>query len=233
MNEIVLGFSSALWLGILTSISPCPLATNIAAVSYLSKNIGQIRRVLHSGIAYTLGRMIAYAMIGFIIVGSLLSVPVIAQLLQRYLNKILGPILILTGLFLLDVLKMNISGFVLSFEKQKSLGQAGLKGSFALGFLFALSFCPVSAGLFFGGLIPLSLENSFGSTLPFIYGLGTALPVLIFAVGIALGMQSLSRWLQRVSRLEVYVRKITGIIFLLVGLYYLWGYVVVKLLPAK
>ena len=231
MSEIVIGLTSALWLGILTSISPCPLATNIAAISYLSKNIVHIKTVLRSGIAYTLGRMIAYAMLGFIIVNALLTVPVIAQFLQNYLNKLLGPVLIIVGLFLIDVLKINFSGFVLSSEKQHSLAQkGGVTGSFALGFLFALSFCPISAALFFGSLIPLALQNKFGTTLPFMYGLGTGLPVLFFSVCIAIGAQSITRWFHRVSKLEYYTRKITGVIFILVGLYYIWAHYVLSML---
>lgn len=217
---------SALWFGILTSISPCPLATNIAAVSYLSKNIEHTKAVLRSGIAYTLGRMFAYAALGFVIINSLLSVPVIAQFLQRYMNKILGPVLIVVGLFLLDLVKINIAGFSLSQEKQNNLAQSGVKGAFALGFLFALSFCPISAALFFGSLIPLALQSRSGATLPFIYGFGTGLPVLVFALGITFGVQSFSRWFHRLSRLESYTRKITGIIFILIGCYFIWTHII-------
>jgi len=227
MNELVIGLGSALWLGILTSISPCPLASNIAAVSYLSKNIVHIKAVLRSGIAYTLGRMVAYATLGFIIVNALLTVPVIAQFLQHYMNKLLGPVLIIAGLFLLNVLKINISGFVLSSEKQNSLAQTGgVTGSFALGFIFALSFCPISAALFFGSLIPLALQNKLGTTLPFIYGLGTGLPVLFFSIGIAIGAQSLAKWLHKTTIIEYYVRRITGVIFIIVGGYYVWTYII-------
>lgn len=230
MNQILIGFASALWLGILTSISPCPLATNIAAVSYLSKKAEHVKAVLWSGIAYTLGRMLAYAILGFIIINSLLSVPVVAQFLQKYMNKLLGPILILVGLFLLDVLRIKIPGFTISSEKQNTLAKAGIKGSFALGFIFALSFCPISAALFFGSLIPLSLQHKFGTILPFIYGLGTGLPVLFFAVCIAFGMQSFNRLFHRFSRLEYYTRKVTGIIFIVVGLYFLWAHTIMSML---
>ncbi|HJX31309.1 MAG TPA: aromatic aminobenezylarsenical efflux permease ArsG family transporter [Thermodesulfobacteriota bacterium] len=231
MNALAIGLTSALWLGILTSISPCPLATNIAAISYISKNIVHLKAVLRAGIAYTFGRMVSYALVGFIIVQSLLSVPVIAQFLQKYMNKLLGPTLIISGLFLLEVLKVNISGFALSSEKQNKLAQkGGVIGSFVLGLLFALSFCPISAGLFFGSLIPLALQSKYGSTLPFIYGLGTGLPVLLFSVGLAFGAQSVTKWFHRVGRLEYYARKITGVIFIVAGLFYLWTYVILDLL---
>jgi len=217
---------SALWFGILTSISPCPLATNIAAVSFLSKKIDHPRMVFWSGLAYTLGRMTAYVVLGAIIISSLAGVPAVANFLQKYMNKILGPVLIVVGLFLLGILRLNISGFSLSGEKQKKLAGAGVFGSFALGVLFALSFCPISAALFFGSLIPLALNNDFGITFPFIYGIGTGLPVFIFAVGISLGVHSMTHWFNKVAKLEIYMRKTTGIIFLLVGVYYIWTYII-------
>ncbi len=217
---------SALWFGILTSISPCPLAANIAAVSFLSKKINHPRMILWSGLAYTLGRMTAYVVLGVIIISSLAGVPAVANFLQKYMNRILGPILILVGLFLLDILKLNFSGFSLSGEKQNKLAELGVLGSFVLGAIFALSFCPISAALFFGSLIPLALNNSFGITFPFIYGIGTGLPVLIFAVGISLGIHSMAHWFNKIARLEIYMRKVTGIIFILVGIYYIWAYII-------
>jgi cytochrome c-type biogenesis protein len=231
VGALAVGLTSALWLGILTSISPCPLATNIAAISYLSRNFVDIKKVWRSGVAYTLGRMIAYALLGFIIVKALLSVVVIAQFLQHYFNKFLGPILIIAGLVLLDVVKINISGFVLSPENQNKLAQKGdVTGSFVLGLLFALSFCPISAGLFFGSLIPLALQSKYGSALPFIYGLGTGLPVLLFSVVLAFGAQSVTKWFHRIGQLEYYGRKITGLIFIVAGLFYLWVYVILDIL---
>jgi len=220
MDGILVGFLSAFWLGILTSISPCPLATNVAAISFLSKRISHPRIVFFSGFAYTIGRMLAYALLGLIIINSLLSIPVLANFLQKYMNKIFGPILILTGLFLIDVLKLNIPSFSLSEKHQNRLAGSGVIGAFVLGLIFALVFCPISAALFFGSLIPLALKSQLGTTLPFIYGIGTGLPVLLFAFVIALGVTSLKPWFNRMTRLEYYMRKITGIIFILVGLYY-------------
>ena len=225
MIEILLVFGSALWLGVLTSISPCPLATNIAAVSFLSKKINHPKSVLFAGITYTFGRMIAYAVLGAIIITSLVSVPFIANFLQKYMNRILGPILIIAGLFLLGIIHLNFLGPSISRERQESLAQSGLKGSFVLGMLFALAFCPISAALFFGSLIPLSLNNAYGVILPFIYGIGTGLPVLVFSFGIAFGISTLSHWFNRMATLEKYTRKITGIMFVLVGLYFIWVYV--------
>lgn len=222
MTDILIGFGSALWLGIMTSISPCPLATNVAAISFLAKKITHPFLVLLSGVAYTIGRMATYAILGFIFINSILSIPQVAQFLEKYMVKAFGPILIVTGLILLDVIKINFPGLSLSQKHHNKLVEAGVPGAFLLGAVFALAFCPVSAALFFGSLIPLALQSKFGVTLPFIYGIGTGLPVLVFAIAIAMGVSSLSRWFNKLTKLEYYMRKVTGIVFILVGLYYVW-----------
>ena len=220
MTDILIAFGSALWLGILTSISPCPLATNVAAISFLAKKITHPFFVLLSGIAYTIGRMVTYALLGFILINSILGIPQVAQFLQKYMVKALGPILIVTGLILLDVIKVNLPGLSLSQKHHNKLVEAGASGAFLLGAVFALAFCPVSAALFFGSLIPLALQSKFGVILPFIYGIGTGLPVLAFTVAIAAGITSLSRWFHKLTRLEYYMRIVTGATFVLVGVYY-------------
>jgi len=225
MTDILISFGSALWLGILTSISPCPLATNVAAISFLAKKITHPFFVLLSGIAYTIGRMITYALLGFILINSILGIPQVAQFLQKYMVKALGPILIVTGLILLDIIKINLPGLSLSQKHHNKLVEAGVPGAFLLGVVFALAFCPVSAALFFGSLIPLALQSKFGVTLPFVYGVGTGLPVLAFAVAIAAGITSLSHWFHKLTRLEYYMRIVTGATFMLVGVYYTGIYI--------
>lgn len=223
--EILIAFGSALWLGILTSISPCPLATNIAAVSFLSKRIAHPAMVFLSGLAYTLGRMISYAALGWIIINSLLSVPQVAQFLQKYAGKALGPLLIVTGLILLEVITLRLPGVGLSQKHHNKLAEAGVPGAFLLGLIFALAFCPVSAALFFGSLIPLAFTSKVGMGLPFVYGVGTGLPVLACAVAIALGVTSMRHWFNQITKLEFHTRRITGVIFILVGLYYTGIYI--------
>ncbi|MFA6358414.1 MAG: aromatic aminobenezylarsenical efflux permease ArsG family transporter [Candidatus Omnitrophota bacterium] len=225
MDGFWVGFLSAFWLGILTSISPCPLATNVATISFLAKRITHPFFVLISGIAYTFGRMCAYAVLGYLLINSILAVPQSAQFLQKYMTKALGPILIITGLILLEVITLRIPGVSLSQKHQNKLVESGAFGAFALGFIFSLAFCPVSAALFFGSLISLALKAPLGSGLPFIYGVGTGLPVMIFAVVIALGLTSLSRWFNRLTKIEYFMRKATGIIFILVGIYYSGVYI--------
>lgn len=225
MTDALLVIGSALWLGILTSISPCPLASNVAAVSFIAKKITHPALVFISGLAYTLGRMAAYAALGWLIINSLLSVPQVAQFLQKYMGKALGPILIITGLIVLEIIKIRLPGIALSEKHNNRLAESGASGAFILGFIFALAFCPISAALFFGSLIPLALNSKAGEVLPFIYGIGTGLPVLLFALAIALGVTSLSRWFNRITRLEFYSRKITGAVFIIVGLYYIGIYI--------
>lgn len=218
--EFLAVLGSALWLGILTSISPCPLATNIAAVSFISRTIMHPARVFISGLAYTMGRMVVYAGLGLLVIHSFLGVSQAAQFLQKYIVMALGPLLIIAGLIVLEVIPLNIPGITLSQKHQARLVESGVPGAFALGFLFALAFCPVSAALFFGSLIPLAFNSKAAALLPFMYGIGTGLPVLISAVAIALGVSSMGRWFRRIKKLEYYTRRITGIIFILAGLYY-------------
>ena len=224
MDSFWVGLFSALWLGILTSISPCPLASNIAAVSFLSKKIQQPTVVFISGLAYSLGRMVAYGGLGWIIIHSLVSVPQVALFLQKFMGKALGPVLIMTGLVLFEILRVSVPDFSFFHRPHSKLADAGAPGAFLLGFILALAFCPISAALFFGSLLSLALNRQAGVLLPLIYGIGTALPVLAFSMGITLGVTSLAHWFHKMTKMELYMRKITGVIFMGAGIYYVWAY---------
>jgi cytochrome c biogenesis protein CcdA len=217
--------ASAVWLGILTSVSPCPLATNIAAVSFISRRITQRNTVFFSGILYTLGRSLTYIILGVLIVKTLVDVPILSDFLQRYANKALGIILILAGMVMLDLLRVPLSLPSVSEDTTKKLIGKGQFGSLLLGILFALAFCPVSAALFFGGLIPIAVKAQSGIGLPLIYGIGTGLPVLLFAFVVAAGTGYVSNLYHRITRVEFYTKKVTGIIFILVGIYYVLAYI--------
>jgi cytochrome c-type biogenesis protein len=218
--DFLLGAASALWLGILTSISPCPLATNIAAISYIGRRVDNAEQVFLSGVLYTVGRTTAYLVLGVILVASVLSIPQLSMFLQKYMNKLLGPILILVAMFLLNLIRIGFSGPGVSERMQKRVELWGIWGALLLGVVFALSFCPVSAALFFGSLIPLSVKVQSSVALPAIYGVGTALPVLVFAVLIALSAQSVGKAFNKLSQIEWWARRITGVVFLVVGVYY-------------
>lgn len=225
MTVFLLQALSAFWLGLMTSISPCPLATNIAAISFVSRRIGRTRIVFLTGLLYTLGRILAYVVLGILLVASILSTPQLSHLLQKYMNKILGPILILVGMILLDLLRISLPGTGLSEKVQKRFESWGIWGAGLLGVIFALSFCPISAALFFGSLIPLSVKSGSGLMLPALYGLGTGLPVLLFAVLIAFGAQSVGKAFNKLTQLELWIRRVTGGIFILVGIYYCLMYI--------
>jgi cytochrome c biogenesis protein CcdA len=225
MNEFLLGTISAVWLGILTSISPCPLATNIAAISFIGRRMEDSRHVLLSGLLYTFGRAFTYLLLGVFLVTSLLSAPYVSHALQKYMNKALGPILILVGMFLLDLLKFNFSFPGMSEAMRGRVEKMGRGGPVLLGMLFALSFCPVSAALFFGSLIPLALKSGSGVVLPSLYGIGTALPVVLFAVLIALGFRAIGNVFNRITQFESWARRITGAIFIAVGVYFSLTYI--------
>ncbi|UCD16850.1 MAG: sulfite exporter TauE/SafE family protein [Candidatus Zixiibacteriota bacterium] len=220
MDPSILGIVSAIWLGILTSISPCPLATNIAAISYIGKRVGSPRRVLLSGLLYMLGRTLAYLILGIILVASILSIPELSYYLQNHMNKVLGPILILVGSFLLGLIPLNFVGLGIGERMQNRAAGYGIWGAGLLGIIFALSFCPVSAALFFGSLIPLSLKHGSRFFLPSVYGIGTGLPVILFALLAALGTRYVGRVFNKLTQFELWARRITGAIFILVGIYY-------------
>jgi cytochrome c biogenesis protein CcdA len=219
MNPLLLSAVSALWLGVLTSISPCPLATNIVAISFISRGVGSPRRVLLTGIFYTAGRTLTYVVLAVFVVASLLSIPRVANALQEHMNKILGPLLVLVGMVLLELIRVTPPGSGIAEKMQRRTENWGVWGAGLLGMLFALSFCPVSAALFFGSLIPLSLKSGSSVVLPSLYGIGTALPVFAFAVLIALGTRWVSAVFNRLTQMEVWARRLTGAVFIAVGMY--------------
>lgn len=225
MATLVLGALSAFWFGILTSISPCPLATNIAAVSFISRRIRRTRVVLLTGLLYTLGRILTYVLLATLLVAGLLSTPQLSYILQKYANKILGPILILVGMVLLELVQFKVPGSGLSEKMQKRVESWGIWGAGVLGILFALSFCPISAAWFFGSLIPLSVKCRSYVTLPALYGLGTGLPVFLFAIFVAFGSQSVGKAFNKLTQFELWIRRITGCIFILIGIYYCLAYI--------
>jgi len=219
MESLLIGVVTALWLGILTSVSPCPLATNIAAISFIGKRVGRTRQVLLSGLLYAVGRAVAYLALGILVTASVLSIPQVSNFLQRYMNKLLGPILILIGMFLLELVAVNLPGIAVSARMQDRAEKGGVWGAGLLGIIFALSFCPISAALFFGSLIPLSVRCNSKILLPSLYGIGTGLPVIFFAVLIAISAQSVGKAFNKLTSVELWARRITGAVFICVGIY--------------
>ena len=220
MAEFTLAVTGAFWLGILTSISPCPLATNIAAISFVGRRVGSPAQVFFAGLLYTLGRALTYAALGILLVFSLLSAPSISHILQKYMNLFLGPVLILVGMVLLELISLGFGGPGISSRVQKHVESMGSWGAGLLGILFALSFCPTSAALFFGSLLPLAIQHNSGILLPLSFGVATGLPVLLFALLIALGANRVAQTYNRIASFEQWGRRITGVLFIMTGIYF-------------
>ena len=216
---------SALFLGLLAAISPCPMATNIAAVAYVSRRVTDRRYAVMTAALYTLGRMISYSVLGILIIMAGLEIPGLASFLQDFGEKILGPLLIIVGLIMLNINRLSFS---LGGGKLSSIGgkvaDLGMIGGLLLGILFALAFCPYSAVLFFGVLIPLALKTTGGVTLPAVFAIGTGLPVLVFGMLLSIGVSRVSTWLNALTRVEKIIRVVVSIIFIGIGIYYvvLW-----------
>jgi hypothetical protein len=188
-------------------------------VSYVGRQVGSTRAVLVSGGLYTAGRALAYVVLGAAAVWSLMSVVAVSGFLQGGFHRALGPLLIMVGLLLLGVFKIDLPVFGVSAGLQERVDRSGVWGAGLLGIVFALSFCPVSAGLFFGSLVPLAADRSSPLLLPTLYGIGTALPVAVFAVVLAAGAGWLGRALDRVQAFEIWARRATAVVFIGVGVY--------------
>ncbi len=210
---------AAFALGLLTAISPCPLATNITATAYIAKTINSKRKVLLSGFLYTLGRMFSYTVLSSIIYFGASKFQV-AKLFQGNGEKLIGPIMIVIGLIMLDVIKLNFhSKGNLTEKLSEKFKDKGLLGSFLLGIIFALAFCPYSGALFFAMLIPMTLTG--GLALPVVFSIGTGLPVMLFSFVIAYSIEKVGMYFKAIQKTEKVMRIIAGITFLITGLYYI------------
>jgi len=232
---------AALYLGILTSISPCPLATNIAAISYIGRKVENSRLVINAGVLYTLGRCLLYLGLAALLTTTALSIPAVSIFLQKYMHLLLGPIFLLLGMFLVGLITIASGGTMMSEGMQKRVDAMGIWGALLLGLLFAVSFCPTSAAWFFG-LLALIMGSEAGAItgvlakvgislpeaslpagtviLPLIYGIGTALPVLIVAFLLAYSAQAVGKTYNVLSKVEWWARMTTGWVFVLVGVYF-------------
>lgn len=211
---------SALILGLMTAISPCPLATNITATAFISKNISNKRTVLLSGIVYSLGRAFSYTAIGMILYFGVSKFQV-ARLFQQNGEKYLGPLLIIIGLIMLNLIRLNFLGKInIQDRLADRFKDKGIFGAFMLGIIFALAFCPYSGALFFGMLIPMSISSASGLYLPFIFAIGTGLPVILFAYLLAFAADKVGATFTKLTKIEKIMRYVAGVVFLLTGLYY-------------
>ena len=206
----------------MTAISPCPLATNITATAYISKSIANKKIVFLSGVLYSLGRAFSYTAIGLILYFGASKFHV-SRFLNQNGEKLLGPLLIIIGLIMLNVIRFNFLSNTNFTEKlSEKFKNKGLLGSFLIGLVFALAFCPYSAALYFGMLIPMTISSAEGLYLPVIFAFGTGLPVLLFTYLLAFSVGSIGVFYTKIARIEKAMRWIAGVVFILTGIYYIF-----------
>ena len=212
---------AAFFIGLMTAISPCPLATNITAIAYASKRISSSKHTLLVGFLYTLGRMFTYVSIAALIVGFGLNTQTLSLFLQKYGERILGPLLILIGVVMLGVIKFKFIKENKTISKLKEkLANRGFLGAFLLGVIFALAFCPFSAVLFFGMLIPLALKAGDGIIIPSVFAFATGLPVIIFSFILVYSVSKLGDIMNKIQTFEKWARRLVSVVFIGVGIYY-------------
>jgi cytochrome c biogenesis protein CcdA len=212
---------SALVLGLMTAISPCPLATNITAVGFISKDLDNRHRVFANGLLYTLGRAISYTVVALIIYLGADQFK-FAGFLQQYGERILGPLLIVIGLFMLDILKIRFPGLDKLNAKMEAKTRWGYLDALLLGMVFALAFCPYSGVLYFGMLIPMTVASASGLYLPFVFALATGLPVILLSWILAYAVSSIGGVYHKIRMFEIWFRRFVAVLFIAVGVYYIF-----------
>jgi len=210
---------SAILLGLMTAISPCPLATNITAIGFISKDIEQKSRVFYNGLIYTLGRVFSYTALATILFLGADQFK-ISGFFQRYGEKFIGPLLIIIGIFMLGLIKINFPAFSGITQKFNQRSKHSYWQVFLLGVLFALAFCPYSGVLYFGMLVPLSINSAAGLYLPAVFAIATGIPVILFAWLIAYTVSGAGSLYNKIKTFEYWFRRIVAVVFIGVGIYY-------------
>ena len=212
---------TAFALGLLTALSPCPLATNIAAVGYISRDIEDRHRIFRNGLLYTLGRVVAYTVLGIVLISILqegASLFGVQKFIGKYGELLIGPALLVIGLFMFfgHLLPLPSFGFKGNGEQ---VAKRGGWGAFLLGVLFALAFCPSSGIFYFGMLIPLSATTVAGWLLPVVFAIATALPVLLIAWVLAFSAQRIGKVYGQMQTVQKWLNTIVGLLFIVIGIY--------------
>ncbi|MGL5937618.1 MAG: aromatic aminobenezylarsenical efflux permease ArsG family transporter [Phocaeicola sp.] len=215
---------TAFLLGILTAISPCPLATNVTAIGFISKDIGSKHQVFWRGILYTLGRILTYTLLGFLLIPILregTSMFAIQKSIGKYGELLIAPALILIGLFMLFGGRLNLPKFGFSGNGGEKMREKGSWGSLLLGILFSLAFCPSSGVFYFGMLMPMAAAEAEGYLLPVIFAIATGLPVILVAWILAYSVAKLGTFYNRMQLFQKWMNKIVALLFIVIGGYYL------------
>lgn len=215
---------TAFLLGLLTALSPCPLATNIAAIGFIGKDIEDRKRIFRNGLLYTLGRILSYTLLGVILILVLkegASMFGIQKTIGTWGELLLGPLLLVIGLFMLLGDRINLPQFGFKGNAE-GLAKKGGWGALLIGILFAMAFCPTSGIFYFGMLIPMSATATAGYLLPVIFAIATSIPVLAVAWILAFSVQKIGNFYGKMQKIQKWMKHIVGILFLLVGIYYCW-----------
>ena len=210
---------TAFLLGLLTALSPCPLATNIAAIGFIGKDIENRKRIFRNGLLYTLGRILSYTLLGVVLIlilkeGS--NMFGIQKTIGSWGELVLGPLLFVIGLFMLFGDRLNLPQF--GFQGNAE----GLARKGGWGALFALAFCPTSGVFYFGMLIPMSATATAGYLLPVVFAIATAIPVLVVAWILAFSVQQLGSFYGKMQKVQKWMNRIVGVLFIVIGIYYSW-----------
>jgi cytochrome c-type biogenesis protein len=220
LDNSTMPWLTALLLGLMTAISPCPLATNITAIGFISRDIKDRNRVFINGLLYTLGRAITYTAIALIIFLGADQLK-FGGFFQRYGEKIIGPLLVIIGIFMLDIIKINFPGFNKLTSKMADKKKWGYFDAVLLGLVFALAFCPYSGVLYFGMLVPLTVASVSGLYLPIIFAVATGIPVIIIAWVLAYTVSGIGNVYNKIKSFELWFRRIIAVLFIVIGIYYI------------
>lgn len=213
---------TAFLLGLLTAISPCPLATNITAIGFISKDIGNRNKIFLGGLLYTLGRVVAYTVLGIILISILKEGSSMFSLqkgISKYGEILIAPVLIFVGVFMLFGDRLNLPKFGFS-GTGKAEKLKGNLGSLLLGVLFALAFCPTRGLFYFGMLIPMSAAEPGGYLLPIVYAVATGLPVILVAWILAYSVAGIGKFYNRIQVFQKWFNRVVAVLFIAVGIYY-------------
>ncbi len=212
---------TAFLLGLMTAISPCPLATNITALAYTSKSIESRRTVFLNGLYYTLGRVLSYTLVGSIIFFGASKFHV-SRAVQANGEKWIGPLLILIGIFMLGIIRLPGTSGALMQRFADRIKPGNGWGALLLGMIFALAFCPYSGVLYFGMLMPLVLAQPTGLLLLPAFAVATGLPVIILSYILAFSLGGIGKMYNKITVFEFWFRRVVSVIFILAGLYFIW-----------
>ena len=213
-QQIHIPVLSALLLGLLGSTAPCQLSTNFSALGLFTQKISNKKECLSAAFSFTLGKIIVYTLIGSLTILLGIKLNQAAIPIAQIVRKALGPLMLIVGLYLLGLFKMNLSLFT-SLERNMTRHIPNIKN---IGVVYSLAFCPTLFWLFFGIVIPLGVSTRGGIILPGIFAIGTAIPLLVITLLIAYGIGTTKLFTRNVARINAILQKVVGVVFILVGI---------------